>query len=102
MATILHKGSIGHIYNIGGDCELPVIEVAKRVLEAVRPADVGNLMSSWIAWVPDRLFNDRRYAVKNDALVALGWSPRISFADGLRQTIDWYVQKQHDLLILRT
>jgi UDP-glucose 4,6-dehydratase len=93
VATILHKGSIGQIYNIGGDCELPVIEVARRILEMMRPADVGNLATDWIDWVPDRLFNDKRYAVKNDALVSLGWSPRIPFADGLRQTIEWYVQK---------
>lgn len=93
VATILHKGAVGQIYNIGGDCELPVLEVARRVLDIMRPADVGNLSSSWIEWVPDRLFNDRRYAVKNDALVALGWSPTIGFTNGLRETVEWYVQK---------
>jgi UDP-glucose 4,6-dehydratase len=93
VTTILHKGSIGQIYNIGGDCELPVIEVARRVLAVLKPEKVGNLASDWIEWVPDRIFNDRRYAVKNDALVALGWSPKIRFAEGLRDTIEWYKRK---------
>jgi dTDP-D-glucose 4,6-dehydratase len=51
------------------------------------------LVSAWIEWVPDRLFNDRRYAVNNTALVALGWSPTIGFTEGLRETVEWYVQK---------
>lgn len=93
VTTILHRGAVGQIYNIGGDCELPVLEVARRVLEIMRPADVGNLVANWIEWIPDRLFNDRRYAVNNDALVALGWSPTIGFAEGLRETVEWYVQK---------
>ncbi len=93
VATILHKGLVGEIYNIGGDCELPVIEVARRVLEVMRPDAVGTLVSDWIEWVPDRLFNDRRYAVNNGALMALGWTPTISFEEGLRSTVDWYVQR---------
>ncbi len=93
VTTILHKGEVAQIYNIGGDCELPVLDVARRVLEIMRPADVGNLASKWIEWVPDRLFNDRRYAVKNDALVALGWRPTIEFTEGLRTTVEWYVQR---------
>ncbi len=93
VATILHKGQVGEIYNIGGDCELPVIEVARRVLGVMRPDAVSTLVSDWIEWVPDRLFNDRRYAVNNAALVALGWTPTISFEEGLRATVDWYVQR---------
>lgn len=90
VATILEKGVISQIYNIGGDCELPVLEVARRILEIMRP-DVG--IEAWIEWVPDRLFNDRRYAVNNDALVSLGWRPVIGFTEGLRETVEWYVQK---------
>ena len=90
VTTILHKGEVGQIYNIGGDCELPVLEVARQILAILRS---GEVLESWISWVQDRLFNDRRYAVKNDALVALGWRPTIVFAEGLQQTVEWYKAK---------
>ncbi len=87
VETILHRGAVGQIYNIGGDCELSVREVAGRLLEIVRP---GERLEDWIEFVPDRLFNDRRYAVQNNALVALGWVPRIPFEVGIRSTVEWY------------
>ena len=51
VATILHRGEIAQIYNIGGDCELPVLEVARRLLEIMRPAEVDLLAAKWIRWV---------------------------------------------------
>ena len=87
VETILHKGVVGQIYNIGGDCELSVREVAGRVLETLQP---GSVLENWLEFIPDRLFNDQRYAVKNDVLVELGWRPQIAFEDGLRSTVEWY------------
>jgi dTDP-glucose 4,6-dehydratase/UDP-glucose 4,6-dehydratase len=89
VGTILRRGEIAQIYNIGGDCELSVLEVARRLLGILKP---GEKLENWITVVPDRLFNDKRYAVKNDALVALGWSPTIPFEQGLAATAVWYAQ----------
>jgi UDP-glucose 4,6-dehydratase len=90
VGTILHKGAVAQIYNIGGDCELSVLEVANRLLGILKP---GEILEDWMTVVPDRLFNDQRYAVRNDALVALGWSPTIPFDQGLAATAVWYAQR---------
>jgi dTDP-glucose 4,6-dehydratase len=90
VESILHEGKVGHIYNIGGDCELSVMEVAKKVLELLRPSEQ---VEDWVRFVPDRPFNDRRYAVQNTALVDLGWVPQISFEEGLQATMAWYREK---------
>jgi dTDP-glucose 4,6-dehydratase len=93
VQTILHHGEIANIYNIGGDCELSVMEVATRVLAILKP---GAALDTWVEKVPDRLFNDRRYAVKNDALVALGWTPTIPFEEGLLETVAWYTERRQE------
>lgn len=87
VETILEKGEIAQIYNIGGDCELSVLEVAQQLLAILKPHES---LDAWVTHVPDRLFNDKRYAVKNDALVSLGWAPSIAFEAGLRATVEWY------------
>ncbi len=93
VEIILHKGEVGHIYNIGGDCELSVREVARRLLEILHPSE---RLENWLEFIPDRLFNDQRYAVQNTALVGLGWHPEIPFEQGLRVTVEWYKQLKND------
>jgi dTDP-glucose 4,6-dehydratase len=93
VGTILHRGKIAHIYNIGGDFELGVMEVARRLLEILVPEAK---LDDHVEFVADRLFNDRRYAINNDALTGLGWSPRIPFEKGLLTTVQWYLQKAVD------
>jgi len=43
-----------------------------------------------VCWVPDRPFNDLRYALNSDKIQALGWTERVSWDDGLRKTVEWY------------
>merc|ERR1719491_2233002 len=85
--VILHKGKTGHIYNIGGDNELPNIDVAKDLLRILgKEAE----MSSLITFVPDRKFNDLRYTINSSKLHELGWTEQMSWKEGLTKTVEWY------------
>ena len=85
LEAVLVRGTPGEIYNIGGDCELPNIDVARRVLALTgRPETL-------LKRVADRPAHDRRYAIDAARIQrALGWAPRWSFEAGLRATLDWY------------
>jgi dTDP-glucose 4,6-dehydratase len=82
---ILRKGREGEIYNIGGDCELENITVARKILSTL------NRPESLLKFVTDRLAHDRRYALDCTRLKAeLGWNQRWGFDRGLVDTIQWY------------
>lgn len=83
--AVLEKGRPGEIYNIGGNCSLPNLEVVERILKAT------NKPKSLIARVADRPGHDRRYALTNEKLTReTGWEPAMTFDHGLTATIDWY------------
>ncbi len=87
--TVLHKGKIGEVYNIGGHNEKTNLEITHLILETM-----GKDESS-IEYVQDRLGHDRRYAISNDKITAeLGWKPSITFEEGIKLTIDWYLNNQ--------
>uniref|UniRef100_A0A7N0VFV8 UDP-glucose 4,6-dehydratase n=1 Tax=Kalanchoe fedtschenkoi TaxID=63787 RepID=A0A7N0VFV8_KALFE len=82
---ILHKGEVGHVYNIGTKRERRVTDVAR---------DICKLFSmdpdTSIEYVDNRPFNDQRYFLDDQKLKQLGWSERTVWEDGLRKTIEWY------------
>ena len=83
---VLHKGRIGEVYNIGGHNEKTNMEITHLILDAM-----GKDESS-IKYVEDRLGHDRRYAISNDKITAeLGWKPSVTFEQGIKMTIDWYL-----------
>jgi len=84
LDLVLQKGKAGEVYNVGGPDELPNIDVVKRILE------LTGRDQSLIEHVTDRPGHDRRYSLDWRKLAALGWEPRIGFAEGLEQTVDWY------------
>ncbi len=84
--VVLHKGKIGEVYNIGGHNEKTNIEITHLILDAM-----GKDESS-IEYVQDRLGHDRRYAISNDKISSeLGWHPSITFEEGIKLTISWYL-----------
>jgi len=85
--VILHKGTVGDIYNIGGNNELPNIQVAKEIIKALGLEDQEEAL---LTSVPDRAFNDLRYTINSDKLNALGWKEETSWEEGLKATVDWY------------
>ncbi|MBE3041133.1 GDP-mannose 4,6-dehydratase [Candidatus Bathyarchaeota archaeon] len=89
--TILHKGTLGHIYNVGSYDEVSNIDICRKLLvEMGIPHEAPDEFSSWVKYTHDRPFNDHRYAVDGTKLRNLGWEQKTSFEDGLRATVDWY------------
>ena len=85
ILSLVEKGHPGEVYNIGGNCALPNLEVVKRILAATGKPE------SLLQTVEDRLGHDRRYALTSAKLEAeTGWTPEIEFDQGLAETIDWY------------
>ena len=85
LRTVLEQGRPGEVYNIGGNCSLPNLDVVRRILRATgRP-------ESLISWVKDRPGHDRRYALTSAKLTGeTGWRPEMDFERGLALTIDWF------------
>jgi dTDP-glucose 4,6-dehydratase len=82
---IIQKGKIGETYCIGGNSEKTNMEIVKKVL------DLLNQGEEMIEYVKDRPGHDRRYAIDFSKIKAeLGWQPRMSFEEGMKQTVDWY------------
>jgi len=94
IATVLERGKPGETYNIGGRQEMSNIEVVKTVcslLDEMRPCADGK-HERLITFVKDRPGHDRRYAMNIDKIEReLAWTPRESFASGLRKTVQWYL-----------
>jgi dTDP-glucose 4,6-dehydratase len=87
--AVLKGGKAGEVYNVGGTDkdEKPNIEVAEQILSVLGKP------SSLITFVEDRKGHDRRYAVDFSKINnELGWAPQVSFEDGLRETVNWYVE----------
>lgn len=81
------SGKPGEVYNFGGRCEKPNLELTHLLL------DLLGKPRTLIRYVQDRPGHDRRYAIDcAKAERELGWSPRVPFERGLRETIDWYRQ----------
>ena len=86
---IIHEGTIGEIYNIGGHNERNNLEVVKTILKILGKGE--NL----IEFVTDRKGHDQRYAIdptkiKNE----LGWTPKTKFDDGIKKTVAWYLENR--------
>ena len=89
LMAVLERGEPGRVYNIGGDHELTNLELTHRII-----AELGK-DESVIERVKDRLGHDRRYAIDGTRIrEELGWSPRIDFASGLTETVQWYRQNE--------
>ncbi|KRN88377.1 dTDP-glucose 4,6-dehydratase [Ligilactobacillus ceti] len=87
--TVLTKGKNGEIYNIGGNNEKSNLEIVHLIL-----TELGQ-NTSLIEHVIDRPGHDRRYAIDNHKITTeLNWQPKISFEQGIKQTINWYQENR--------
>ena len=84
--TVLTKGKIGEIYNIGGNNEKANLEIVRLILKELDKPE------SLITYVKDRPGHDRRYAIDNTKITTeLGWAPAYTFEQGIYETIQWYL-----------
>ncbi|AWI13845.1 MAG: dTDP-glucose 4,6-dehydratase [Caldibacillus thermoamylovorans] len=87
--TVLHKGVVGEVYNIGGNNEHTNIEIVKTILKHLGKPE------SLIKFVKDRPGHDRRYAIDATKIrTELGWEPKHTFETGIKETIDWYLENK--------
>lgn len=82
----LRRGRDGEVYNFGGDSERTNMQLTRELLRLLDKPE------SLVRHVEDRLGHDRRYAIDfSKATNELGWTPTVSFEQGLKETIDWYI-----------
>jgi len=87
--TVLTRGQVGRVYNIGGNSEKANIDVVKTILTHLGKPE------SLITFVKDRPGHDQRYAIDASRIRdELGWSPSADFEMGLVRTIEWYLTHQ--------
>ena len=86
VETILLKGDIGEIYNIGCDenMEYSVAEIAQTLIKMIKKTEDYD---NWITYIEDRPFNDQRYYISNKKVKDLGWGITIELDDGLKDLI---------------
>jgi dTDP-glucose 4,6-dehydratase len=87
--TVLHKGKSGEVYNVGGNNEKANIEIVKLIIKTLGKSE------DLITYVKDRLGHDRRYAIDNTKITTeLGWEPSYTFEQGMKETIEWYLDNR--------
>jgi dTDP-glucose 4,6-dehydratase len=88
LLVVAEKGKSGEVYNIGGpgSGEVNNLQVTKTILKIL------NKPETLIKFVEDRKAHDLRYAVSIEKIsTKLGWSPKINFDEGIKTTVDWYL-----------
>lgn len=98
ILTVFERGRPGETYNIGGGTELRNIDIVSRLcslLDAHEPHAQGRPHADLIRFVDDRPGHDFRYAVDCSKVRSeLGWEPRFNCAEGLAQTVRWYLDNR--------
>lgn len=122
--TIMNRGNLGETYNIGGESEMENIEIVReicQILEELRPAHENphlqalipeefaacqghpTCYKALITYVPDRPGHDQRYGMNITKIkTQLNWHPQTSLSEGLRKTIQWYLNHHSWLTHIRT
>ena len=95
IRQVLESGRPGQTYNVGGDAERTNISVVRticRLLDERRPLADGRPRETLVTYVEDRPGHDRRYAIDASKLHdELGWTPTVTFDEGMARTVDWYL-----------
>ncbi len=86
---VMRKGRTGQIYNVGGHNERTNLDVVKTIVRELGKSE------ELITFVTDRPGHDRRYAIDPTKIsTELGWLPSVPFEDGIRRTIQWYLDNR--------
>ena len=97
LLLVLEKGALGRSYNIGGENERSNLDLVKTlcaILDELRPKDSGSYADQ-ITFVTDRPGHDARYAIDPTRIrEELGWRPSVTVEEGLRKTVEWYLENE--------
>ena len=86
---IVREGKVGEVYNLGGHSERHNIDIVKIILKQMGKSE------DLITFVPDRKGHDLRYAIDSSKVEKeLGWNRTYTFEDGIKETIDWYLNNE--------
>ena len=86
---IVRNGRIGEVYNVGGHNEMRNIDIVKLIIKELGKSE------DLITYVTDRKGHDLRYAIDPTKIHnELGWLPETKFADGIKKTIQWYLDNK--------
>ena len=96
LVTILTEGRVGESYNVGARCERTNLDLVRAIcalMDELVPASPHRPHADLISFVADRPGHDGRYAIDPTKIEReLGWRPGVSFEDGLRRTVAWYLE----------
>jgi len=96
LLRVLQEGRVGETYNVGGRQEKENLSVVRQICDILddrRPNADGESHRSLITFVEDRPGHDWRYAIDAGKISdELGWEPEVDFGEGLRRTVQWYVE----------
>ena len=95
--TVYHSGVLGETYNIGGFNEWQNIELVKLLIKIVdeKLGRAAGESAKLITYVKDRPGHDKRYAIDASKIkYELGWTPSVTFEEGLEKTITWYLDNE--------
>jgi dTDP-glucose 4,6-dehydratase len=94
---IFHRGIKGETYNIGGNNEWKNIDLIRLLCSIMdrKQGRIDGTSEKLITFVKDRAGHDLRYAIDSSKITAeLGWTPSVTFEEGLEKTVDWYLSNQ--------
>ncbi|MBK1988278.1 dTDP-glucose 4,6-dehydratase [Sphaerospermopsis aphanizomenoides BCCUSP55] len=98
LDVLIHQGKPGENYNIGGNNEVENIQLVQtlcQIMDELAPDLPVRPAANLITFVKDRPGHDRRYAINADKIkTELGWSPAVTITEGLRLTVQWYLQNR--------
>ncbi len=99
LLRVLREGQVGETYNVGGGEERENIALVRQIcdlLDERRPAARSGPHRDLITFVDDRPGHDWRYAIDASKIEdELGWAPEVTLEEGLRRTVDWYVEHRN-------
>ena len=97
LVHVMNIGTIGEVYNIGGNSERSNLEVVHTICDLVdRELQASTSSRELITFVTDRPGHDQRYAIDCSKLSdTLGWNPQYSFEAGMAATVNWYLNNTH-------
>lgn len=98
LQAVFETGRPGETYNVGGNAERKNIEVVTAIcsiLDQLRPRGDGRAYAEQITYVADRPGHDQRYAIDASKIRGdLGWTPSVTFEEGIARTVAWYLENQ--------